>query len=1285
MNESFIQLEILGVDGRESKIVLGAGGAIKIGSGADCDVVIAHPDVAPCQARLLLDQEVVILEPAGAADTRGTVRLDGEPITASTDVRAGQEIAVGPAVFVWQWLPKEEWPTMPGSGTEDRRQSAVFQLADELKKGRYRAGSEVGRGGMGRILQAEETPLRRPVAMKVLLTSGKGQRHAEERFIREARVTGGLQHPSIVPVHELNVDETGRVFYTMKLVKGVTLREVLSRLSKGDPEARRSHKLSSLLTIFQKVCDAVAFAHAQPNPIIHRDLKPDNIMVGEYGEVLVMDWGLAKLLGRDDPADDEKHTANGDAPDKDDSDISLLVTQPGTAMGTPGYMAPEQARGQADMADERTDIYALGAILYALLTLESPVRITAKEAHDFHERWQRGEQVTQNFRGYVAPVLTDRSIRKKLDHLPGRTVPDSLVAVVLKAMALRPEHRFESVKKLQADVAAYQAGFATSAEEARPWRRFTLLVARNKILFGAIATTFVILLTATLISLRQRHVAVTSNRSLQLTLHSASQADHETANQRFLVGKWREGLALLGRSLTFWPENREAANYLLSAIALGQGDDDKLPVFGVYHHGEVGEAAFSPDGTLFVTASRDATARIWNSATGMPTGKPLSHSEPVLCARFSPDGRKVVTTDEGGSARVWDAQTGAPITKPMLHGKPDLDSRSAVGTGIFSPDGGYVVTTSYDHTTRVWSSDSGEQVAEMLNRQRAADVRFSPDGSLILGTCWRGAQLWDAKTFQPIGPFMNHGKTVRRAMFTPDGSKIVSGDLKNKIRIWDGHTAQPLVPFINVSEAVWDLDVSPDGKLFATACWGKTARLWSFEDASPKGVAMEHEGPVDSAVFSPKGDRLLTSSRDKTVRLWDVATCKQIGNPMRHDETVLKAIFNPDGSKILSAGADNTAYLWDAAPPHWPGEVIPVPGEICSLEFDKNDDSILVATRDGQMGLWSLEKKQFVTPTIRQGSAISVAGFHLSSKQIATAGSDGIIRFWDVISGKTLGETAATNDRIIALEFATNGKSVFSAHIHGTVLQWKIPEATQIGEAIKLSENMNALAVAPNGDEIATGAGDDLFQFWDPSTGNSSRKQIKHSTSANVLSYHPDGHLIAVGCEDHTARIWSLDTGEQQKDSFYLAERVTAVRFTPNGNALFVGSRESTQVNCYDVRTHDSLCVPLAHPTGVSNITTNADGSLVISLTTDGVARLWRIPTTSESPPKWLPDYVRALGGLAFTSQQQLIQVSMRERLRLRKELLSRPPENSIWDKMMRWSFKRTETGAADPWSPATK
>ena len=295
----------------------------------------------------------------------------------------------------------------------------------------------------------------------------------------------------------------------MKLVRGVTLLQILQDLAAEKPEAFQRYPLPALLTIFQKVCDAVAFAHAQAERIIHRDLKPDNIMVGDYGEVLVMDWGSAKVLNANESTDglDSAGADQISQPGAEETE-ALFVTQPGSMMGTPGYMAPEQARGQAVAADERTDIYALGAILYTLLTLDAPVRMTSKEAHDFEERALAGDDVTRAFRQSVAPLLASRSSRPNLKHLPARTAPDSLAAVVFKAMALRPVDRFASVKDLQADVAAYQAGFATSAEEARAWRRFKLLVARNKTLFASLAVIFIILLAATAISLHQRQTAL---------------------------------------------------------------------------------------------------------------------------------------------------------------------------------------------------------------------------------------------------------------------------------------------------------------------------------------------------------------------------------------------------------------------------------------------------------------------------------------------------------------------------------------------------------------------------------------------------------------------------------------------------------------------------------------------------------------------------------------------------------------------------------------------------------
>ena len=188
-------------------------------------------------------------------------------------------------------LPQSETPTLPSAPIRTSSR-AVSELAKQIKEERYECAREIGHGGMGKILEAVDKPLRRSVALKVL--ARPRDEESQNRFIREARITGELEHPSIVPVHELNVDEKGELFYTMKLVRGVTLLEILRNLARRDRETVRRYPLPSLLTIFQKVCDAVAFAHSQQEPVIHRDLKPENVMVGNYGEVLVHGLGRSK-------------------------------------------------------------------------------------------------------------------------------------------------------------------------------------------------------------------------------------------------------------------------------------------------------------------------------------------------------------------------------------------------------------------------------------------------------------------------------------------------------------------------------------------------------------------------------------------------------------------------------------------------------------------------------------------------------------------------------------------------------------------------------------------------------------------------------------------------------------------------------------------------------------------------------------------------------------------------------------------------------------------------------
>jgi eukaryotic-like serine/threonine-protein kinase len=284
---------------------------------------------------------------------------------------------------------------------------------------RYDLQEEVGRGGSGRVFRVQDRALRRVVAMKVLRAPGEGEARAGriERFLQEARATGRLEHPNIIPIYDVGALPTGEVYYTMKFVQRHSLREVIRQLFADDEQMRREYSLTALLQVFLPVCQAVHYAHAQG--IVHRDLKPDNIMLGGYGEVLVTDWGLARLL--DQPPEELGQADQG----------------PQT-LGTPAYMSPEQAMGQLDQVDELSDIYSLGAILYELLTLLPPFEGPSAQAVI--------EAVAH------APLVAPRR------RAPGRHIPEDLEALCLKAMSTDRRKRFTSAKALNDAVLRYLDG-----------------------------------------------------------------------------------------------------------------------------------------------------------------------------------------------------------------------------------------------------------------------------------------------------------------------------------------------------------------------------------------------------------------------------------------------------------------------------------------------------------------------------------------------------------------------------------------------------------------------------------------------------------------------------------------------------------------------------------------------------------------------------------------------------------------------------------------------------------
>lgn len=325
---------------------------------------------------------------------------------------------------------------------------------------RYTLGNEIARGGMGRIVEAFDRSLGRTVAMKLMIGGAEEQLAMQMRFTEEAQITGQLEHPNIVPVHDLGVDIEGQLYFTMKRVRGRTLRAALRAVRRAEPEAVAQLTLHRLLNHFKQMCLAVAYAHSRG--VVHRDIKPSNVMFGDFGEVLIMDWGLAKILPRAGAG--KVHSLR--------EGKRRWATRHGEVIGTPGYMPPELALGQLDDVDARSDVYSLGALLYEILTLQAPY--AGQDSREILKRQLR------------EPLVPPRQ------RAPERNIPAPLEAICMRCLERDMDQRYPSALALHDDIDRFLAGdleatqksaragqlIAEAADHAETWRRATAKLRR---------------------------------------------------------------------------------------------------------------------------------------------------------------------------------------------------------------------------------------------------------------------------------------------------------------------------------------------------------------------------------------------------------------------------------------------------------------------------------------------------------------------------------------------------------------------------------------------------------------------------------------------------------------------------------------------------------------------------------------------------------------------------------------------------------------------------------------
>ena len=625
--------------------------------------------------------------------------------------------------------------------------------------GRFVVRAKVGAGASGTVYRAYDPNLDREVALKLPNPGVMTDPNRAERFLREARIAARLWHQHIVPVFDAGKD--GEQFYiATAFVDGKPL---------SDDIPERGTDFARAARLARELAEALAFAHEQQ--IVHRDVKPQNVMLDKRDRVLLMDFGLAALQREEE----------------------ARLTRDGAVLGTPAYMAPEQAKGQSADVTPAADQYAVGVVLYELLTGEVP------------------------FKGPIATVIHN-VIRTEPEPPSARRpdVPADLEAICLKAMSKRPEDRYASC----ADLAAALRHWQERAAAALP---ATAVPGRDSKLPHPWAVVARLLCVLAVVGL-----AIYAD---------ASARKHAPPVVRGLTAKdyWSAGTKAKVRTSLDHSKAVSCAAFSPDGTRIATGGDDKIArVWDAKsgkelrafeeHTGTILSAAFGPDGARVVTGSYDNTAKVWDANTGKEAFALKGHTGSVWSASFSPDGKRIVTASSDKTAKVWDAKTGTQLFP--LTGHKDYVRRAA-----FSADGTRIVTASDDKAAKVWNAKTKDEI-HVLEGHTAyvLSASFGPDGSRVVTSGNdKTAKVWDANTGKELFSLPVQGGGLRSAAFSSDGALLLTACDDKTARVWDANTGKELLVLEGHTAAVNSAAFSPDGKYILTASADKTAKVWESE------------------------------------------------------------------------------------------------------------------------------------------------------------------------------------------------------------------------------------------------------------------------------------------------------------------------------------------------------------------------------------------------------------------------------------------------------------------------